>query len=480
MKLVRFERFLRFAGIGKLVKTVKKQDAFILPLILIISFVIGLLVMSVISLGYSDNRNSTYQHESTQAYYLARSGADTMSHYLMAQVKIQSKDQFSAFVTALCNQTSSKTYLTNGDIGYFEVSLTQNGTYIYINSVGTYNTATKKVVLVLNQTLYNIFVSMSDGLYVDSSLKFSGSTSVRGNVNSNFTNASQLSFDSSGGQYISGNVITTNASLTKSSFNQGTTKIQGSVGSKAAADTYPMPAFPTYPGASELKVYGNKTAGWNPSPPYYLDAVQAGYKGAWYQGGIDVLSELIIPVGNTDFILRTKYFKVSGAGTVKLNKTGTGKLIIYIDDTDSSALTMANGATINYQHSDGSMGDDGDMQIYFNTTQLTIDGSVKLRSLLYGLNTIMTINGSGTVLGHIITGANQINLNGDASANVQAIFAPNAACYLNGSGKIKGVVVAKTCELAGGSWIEFASLAQDANIAYIFGKPDLGIDYWSE
>ena len=447
---------------------IRNQRGIALPLVLLIAAVLGLLVVSVISISYTEFQASAQTHDDIQAYYLARSGADAVGKYIVDQSKVLSPIGFNNLIFNLSNNVSQKTYLNAGDAGYFETTVVKSGVNIFVSSTGTLNNAKKMVNLVIKQSNENFFQGFGHALFVGSSLSFSGSTRILGSVMSNFNASNQLSFDTSGGQYISGDVYVLNPLLQKNSFSQGATKIQGSVLTAPAPSTFSLPPFPVYPDQSTLQVFNNTfLAGWNPSPPYYI------YDNGWYKGGITIKSELVISVGNTDRIIRTKFLNVSGSGKLTINKTGTGKLIIYIDDTSSSALVVANGAKINQN------GDPGDMQIYFNTTEFIADGSVTLKSLLYGKNTKITINGSGTVFGHIITGSTQVNFNGDATAYVQAIFAPNALVKLEGSGKVKGVVIANTCTLAGGSYIEFASLAQDQNLAKIFGTSVLAYDYWS-
>ena len=445
----------------------KNQKGIVLPLVLIISIVLGLLVITVISISYSENVNSSLQQDTTQAYYLARSGSDALGNYIVEQSKILSPIGFDNLISNMQNHPSEKTKLDSTDAGYFEINVVRSGSRIYIKSTGTVNTAKRDVTLVINQTSENFFEGFNHALFVGNTLSFSGSTKVMGSVMSNFNAANQLTFDGSGGQYISGDLYVTNSQLQKNSFSYGTTKIQGSVLPLSEPSVFSLPPFPTYPDQSVLPVFNTPfLAGWNPSPPYYMNT------DGWYKGGITIQSELIITVGNTDRLIRTKSLNVSGSGKLTINKTGTGKLIIYIDDTGSSAFVAANGAKINQN------GDPGDMQIYFNTTDFTADGSVTLKSLLYGKNTKITVNGSGTIFGHIITGSSQVNFNGDATAYVQAIFAPNALVKLEGSGKVRGVVVANTCSLAGASYIEFASLSEDKNLAKIFGKSVLGYEEW--
>ncbi|MEI6602839.1 MAG: pilus assembly PilX N-terminal domain-containing protein [Clostridia bacterium] len=448
-------------------KLIHNRNGIVLPLVLVIAAVLGILVLTVITLSYSDNMNSANHQDNTQAYYLARSGADALGTYIVDQSKILSPIGFDNLISNMQNHPSEKTYLATGDKGYFEISVVRSGVKIYVTATGTVNNSQKEVTLVIAQSSENFFQGFDHALFVGNNLTFTGSTRVLGSVMSNFNASNQLNFDSSGGQYISGDLYVTNSQLAKSSFNYGTTKIQGNVLPLPEQSVFTLPPFPVYPDQSTLPVFNSLyTAGWNPSPPYYMAT------DGWYKGGINILSELIITVGNTDRIIRTKFLTISGSGKLTINKTGSGRLILYIDDKTTTALSMTNGAQVNAN------GDPGDMQIYFDAPSFSVTGSVILKSLLYGKNTAITIGNGGSVFGHVITGSSNVVFSGDATAYVQAIFAPNAFVDFSGSGKVKGVVIANTCALSGSSYIEFASLAQDQNLAKIFGKTVLAYEQW--
>ncbi|MEI6602637.1 MAG: hypothetical protein WCL54_04050 [Clostridia bacterium] len=305
--------------------------------------------------------------------------------------------------------------------------------------------------------LLDFFKDAVATLYVGNALTFHGSATIHGAVMSNFTSSNQLSFDSSSGQYISGGLYVANNQLSKNSFLYGPTKILGNVFSLPAPSSFVMPPFPTYPDQSSLPVFNSTyTAGWNPAPPYHITT------DGWYKGGITIYSELIIDVGDQDRVIRTKYLRISGGGKLTINKTGAGKLIVYIDDKDTQAFVVSNGAAVN------SSGNPKDMEVYFDTPSFNATGAASIKSLLYGKNADIAVGGPGVILGHIITGGAAVDFSAIATSTAETIYAPNATVTFSGGGKIRGVVVANNCVLNAGSDIEYTSLANDQSLKVVF------------
>jgi len=186
------------------------------------------------------------------------------------------------------------------------VPATKSNAAVDFNAMPTPTPTPTPAAVMSVESFYN---GTSEALYVDNSLSLKGSSTVSGTVVSNFTASNQLSFDSSGGQYVSGDLFVKNPSLSKNSFAYGSTKIFGNVYLITQPNAFTLPPFPSYPDQSSLPTFTAKfVAGWNPSPPYHINT------SAWYKGGIDILSELIFDIGNDDLIIRTKYLRVSGSG----------------------------------------------------------------------------------------------------------------------------------------------------------------------
>ena len=79
---------------------------------------------------------------------------------------------------------------------------------------------------------------------------------------------------------------------------------------------------------------------------------------------------------------------------------------------------------------------------YQGNSEPNIGGNTRFVGSLFAESADISINGSNGVTGHIITGGDEIDINGDASLNTRILYAPNANVNLGGSGQIKGSLIA--------------------------------------
>jgi hypothetical protein len=212
----------------------------------------------------------------------------------------------------------------------------------------------------------------------------------------------------------------------------------GTVKNLTAVQAFPLPTFPDFPSYSPIQ---SLTAGWWPIPEGGFRISQNGQ-----YSDITVENQLFIDIGNEDRIIRTSSLHVPNNGHIILNKTGTGRLILYVD----SELTLTGSSTIN----EG--GDYNSLVVYYAGTDLIdVGGNTKFVGSIYAKSANVKINGSGGFTGHIITGGSEVNVQGDASANVRALYAPSASLKVLGSSKIKGAVVANDILVDGNSLITY-------------------------
>lgn len=199
-----------------------------------------------------------------------------------------------------------------------------------------------------------------------------------------------------------------------------------------SARSYPMPEFPEFP---DLPSKGIMEAGWRHIPPGGFQISESGL-----YTKINVLNELTINIGEEDLLIRTENLSVTGDGKIRVNRTGRGRLILYVEDT----FNIAGSGKINTN------GHYNDVVMYYAGSGVpSIDGSTEFVGSIYALNSDFTITGSGGIFGHIVTGGNTVNVSGDAEANVRAIYAPHADLTVEGSGKIKGAVIAQSIKVLG-------------------------------
>ncbi|SFF92889.1 hypothetical protein SAMN05660649_00046 [Desulfotomaculum arcticum] len=203
---------------------------------------------------------------------------------------------------------------------------------------------------------------------------------------------------------------------------------------------YPLPSFPELPdfGDEEVK---KMDAGWNSIPPGGFRISQSGK-----YSNIEVKSHLTFDIGDEDLIIQTNNLSVTGSGQIKLNKTGSGRLILYV----LNSFDLQGSSTINQN------GSYDDIYMYYSGDQtIDVGGSTKFVGSIYALNSDVKIRGSGGIVGHIITGGDIVNLTGDASANTRVIYAPNATFNIQGSSSMRGALVAKEINMKGNARIYY-------------------------
>lgn len=205
-----------------------------------------------------------------------------------------------------------------------------------------------------------------------------------------------------------------------------------------------MPEFPAIP---ELESKGDFTAGYNQADPYVIDR-----SGAY--NSITVTNKLTIDVGDEDIVLVTNNLSVKGSGKLTVNRTGTGKLILYVLDT----LELANSGSINKD------GDCHSVEIYYaGSNELNITGNAKLHGSIFAKDANIAISGSAGITGNIVTSGSTVALNGNTQAKSGAVYAPNANLIISGSSKLTGIAVVQSIKLSGST-----SIIQDNSIGFDF------------
>lgn len=152
-------------------------------------------------------------------------------------------------------------------------------------------------------------------------------------------------------------------------------------------------------------------------------------------------NNLTIDVGDQDIDLYIEDLAIT-QGHVKV--IGTGKLNLYV--TKYTAL----------KGSFNKNGDNGKVNLYYNgTSPLTLNNETQFYGSLINNTADITLGGGAGVYGNILSGGTKILINGDVPSDGQYIIAPNADVKLEGSGRIKGVLIAKNLHAIGGTSITF-------------------------
>lgn len=238
----------------------------------------------------------------------------------------------------------------------------------------------------------------------------------------------------SGNSIITGN-IGTNASESAVSIS-GNASIQGDILASQGRD-YSIPAFPDF---SNLLETGNGVS----------EKVVLSYS------NVNVNDELNVIIGNEDVVIAANTFKVSGNGSIKVNRTGKGKLILYVKDEIDIG---GKGININ--------GNPEDVEIYYQgSKKLSLLSNAELCGYVFSEKADIDINGNGKFAGSLITGGSSISINGNAKANVVLIYAPKAELSINGNSVVTGCTISKGLTMSGSAKLIYS---EDFDAGFIEG-----------
>ncbi len=422
-----------------------------LPIVLIILVVFSIYGVSLLSISVADSKHANFQEDRTQAYYLARSGAEALSSYIVNNLENLTQEEREAFIDSIDNKTSSPTKLNPADGGYFEVRLVKSEAELTIYATGVIEDSNIRETVTLKllrevipgetpdpiPTFDMAFFATASGTQSNPAIKMSGSTTIKGSVGTNTTGDRSIQLAWS--NYMRDGVLYIGPDADPNSVVQGpqklTTHIPSGVQSLAEVREYPMPVFPEFP--TGLPPRGDLRTVWIEGEFYPI------YNDGYYNeiAGIEGRT-ITIDLGGGDRIIRVKNLNIS-QGFVKLQNIGeNGRLIFYVEDS----FTMGGSSTINQG---GSI--DRVMIYYAGSATVNLGDNTRHVGNIFVKDAPINIANSGGIIGNIISGGSNINVSGNADANTRILYAPNAHIDISGSGKIKGAVVGKSFDISGGS-----------------------------
>ncbi len=395
----------------------------VLILVVIVVLVMGA-VASFITHGIQRTKATSFR---LQALYLAEAGVEKAIEQL--------KEDWDNVTAA--SWTDFPLSSSVDKIGKYKFTIEPPDEGVSERTIEGYGTAGSETVTVEVEVSQNLGSSipqvMSDGIFARNKIYLDGSAWIRGPVNTNSIVPESVFLDWSTG--IDGNVnvgpdVDPNAVIT------GNGQVVGQKGSLSEPypTPLPLPDFPGFP--TDLPHRGNFTAGWNPSPPYYITD-----DGEYNK--LEVLSTLIINVGSGTRHIRVKDLSVTGSGKIILE--GTGKLEFYVDEK----FTIANSGGINVD-SNNNVGDSSRVLLYYKgTNTMEFAGDVRFAGSVYAETANLSIGGSGKLVGSFATSGTEVSISG-GSWQQGVLYAPNAAVTLTGSGSLGGTIVANELTIDGG------------------------------
>lgn len=424
-----------------------------LPLILMVMLILAILGSTLWQYSSRDTIQAARNEKMMQAYYIARSGADAVAQYIIDNPDgINMKEYVDALVAA---PKSNPTKINDEINGFFEVEVTRDeeSKLIIIKSTGIVDGISQKVSLCLYESDIDGIPLLDMAVFSNKGIRLEGSSKIEGDAGINSSNPGSIRLawstaidgnlfivpDADPDEVLIGDRPDPKDNITKDIKNLDSHRI------------YNLPPFPEFP--DDLPWCGSFTAGWNPSPPYHI------YEDGDYDN-ITVKSELIIHIGDEDRILKVNNLEVSGSGKITLDKTGKGRLYLYI----SNSIILTNGATINNN------GDPGDIYAYYKgSSPVNPSGSARFVGCIYAQKANVAIEGSGGITGHIITGGNSVSITGNAEANVRALYAPFATVTVERGAMFRGMLVCDSLTATGNSRIIFDNSSIEDTFSEIWG-----------
>ncbi len=476
-------------------KLLKSQSGLSLPMVLMVLVILALFSTVIISLGTTDTLHASKQSQKLEAYYLARSGADAVAAYLVNNPENLNNSALKAKIDAIvASGESSEFKISSSDKGTIKVKVEREGDNLLITSTASLDGTVEKAILRVDKN------SVSTNLF-DKVVYTTGNLEIIGNeVNGDIAGLGYIYKDYG---KINGRIyIRPGASaevLTVPSYETKPVPIQ--LTEVVDIPEFPFPDFPTFPNLPTVTTPMNVT-----------EKITIINKDTYYTGGMSVSSTGTIQIqrGNAPLTIRTTKLSISGEGKVLDNRTGTGKLSLFVDELNISGNTkliidlgdgdvdivakkiMISGQIEVKKNGNGKLniyisdafGIDGGSSInhgndpkcanlYFagskdingndvvNSNYLKIPGDSKISATIHFKQARMHITGGSAIIGNIISGGNAIKIDGGSYADVKTIYAPMAFVEVSGGAKINGVVISNRFRLDGGSILNHRSLSPD-------------------
>lgn len=434
-------------------KYLNNEKGFAFPLALMILLVLGILIVPAVNFSSADQRHSILQDHKMQAHYLARSGAEALESYIVDNPDSISMDEMEEEFKA----NSDPVKLNSLDIGYFTTLLIPiNENNWDVESTGYVGNEKDTVRLSIVKTTDSTFNSFNHALFASNLVSFEGSTKIIGSVASDFTDPLQVSFNSSGEQYIDGDLYVMDPIITKENINYGT-KITGEVINMEDPMTFPIPTFPAFPAlpkypkvSNPFSIDGRLTL--SGGSPYTLDLKTNEFKHDYYFSEVNVKSNLTlnIDIGAED---RTLVINKLNVPTGHIKIIGTGKLTLYIEDS----ITLGSGSTINAADKINQL------EIYLRGSStpktLIIAGDQKIFGSLFAENANIELTNGGDLMGNIIALGGSVIMSGAATAVVRAIYAPNAIVKLDAGAYVTGSIIARELRMTGNTTLKYSQVS---------------------
>ena len=464
----------------------RNEKGIVLPLVLVVFSALLLLVFTAISVTSAENKESAWQSRRMQAFYLARSGAETFATYLIEKAYTTDFAEMMQFLDNIANKTSDAAEIEDGTLVIETVRRTEKGEEkLDIIARGTYQGVTEMVTVTLQLTIketedYDPSTAQHALMVFDAdatkAFQLTGGAFVDGDVILNTTKENSVVFRGGQGFNIKNgalylphgadphHVIDTDRGESNGNAPEEYKKNIEKGVKFMTMPTYPsavfpelvFPELPHLPRAEEPEL---KTTVWNKT---YIIAEDGYYDLIHPVSGRTIYVDL----AGGDRIVRVKHFQMDG--NVELINVGeNSKLILYVEDYFYTGTWSFNGN-----------GNPENVQVYYaGSSPVVLDGATRFSGNIFIKQAKLTLTAGGKMKGNVVTLGEKVEVKGGAFAESAALYAPLAHVELREGGRIDGAVMCRSYYSDGGTKIKFEPVSYTIPGEFFDGSKSITIDY---
>ena len=414
---------------------------------------VSALIFSLLTYSYAlknalfqSNTRTVQSYSQNQAHNIAQSAA------MVAVNSIRNEGDDSDFSPGSDNTfhyPSQNTFEEWGDMhGEYRLSaINQGDSLLTIQSRGKFEDTEYVVNVGLVSTGSSGWVpNLDQAVHAENSILLRGSSSIQGDASINSINSGAVDISGGPQAIITGNLFIGPGGVASDVAPDKRSHWGGGGPGVAGGDIYvmeeeleyEMPEFPAYPNfnltAPSVYVKGNGSATLNPSD----------YEG-YYISEISVKSNtnLTINVGDEERTMFVGNFNIDQG---HVNIVGDGKLNLYVVDD----MSLGGSSSINRN------GDVNNIFMFYGgQNELAFRGNTEFNGGLFAKTANVTLGGSNSLKGSLITGGSEVVIHGAAFATSRVVYAPHAEVELVGSGHIYGSVISDTFVAKGNAHVVY-------------------------
>lgn len=429
---------------------VRNQKGSILVIVVVVVLSLTIMAATLGSLAITDQKQTLRQQKKTEAYYLARSGAEAVAAHLI---------QNPEYVGNVLAQAVDEFFLGEGKVS---VRVTEaEGGELWIESTGYVGDFSERVSLSLvpGGPAGPYFPVFDMAVFSNGSIEIERGARVIGNVGTNTEEPGGIRLDNSRSDLIMGNCYVGPNGNIETVIPNNRHAVTKSISNLDKYREYPMPKFPECP---ELPWRGNylsedwSSGGWNEN---------CKISSGGHYGTVTVNTQLVFDVGNGKLYVRINRLEFTGSGACAIKIKGNGQLVLFIDEYFGGKYQQGiEGSTI--VNIDG---DPNQLMIYYSgANSVRIGGNAKINGHYFSKSEsagLTITNGTG-IIGSIFVNGPRVEVSGGSRNNyVRVLYAPNAHLVFGGSGSVTGAVICDSFFASGGDGY---SVVFDPEVAYIW------------